>query len=357
MDSEPDVPLRRVPTLVSLCQRGEPHLGSGLLGFGKLKPIDFLAAAIGQGVESIFSLGADLTYSLVKPILEKCNTEQLCRFEHLSPVSPSIHESIVTVINAYASQQQHLENDTPEIWKARCFSDYPLPAEKYRDNDPQEPETWKSRFLELQDTEARRMDELASKLRTQRMEANERKKEKEVKYTDRVPDAKRPRWNSGAQPKTLFQKTKSDASKVQRAYYNTRIIPPMPTLKKHRVLPQNPGATLSPVPSSTASRVTVNTVIQRRPLVSTSSSTASSRSMARTRVPTSTSSPSNPLETDTPNKPQICERPKAPSLNGSLLQTLPDPPRPVSKLSTPFKKDPMASLFVPKRKVPLQRPV
>ncbi|KAH9483890.1 Elongin-A [Psilocybe cubensis] len=312
MDSESDLPLRRVPTLVSLCQR----------------------AAIGQGVESIFTLGSDLTYSLVKPILEKCNAEQLSRFEHLSP---------------------HLQKDTPELWKARCFSDYPLPAERYIDDDPEEPETWRSRFLELRESESKRMDELASKLRTQRMEADERKKEKEVKYTDRVPSAKRPRYGS-TQPKTLFQKTKSDASKVQRAYYNTRVIPPMPASKKHRVLPQNPGATLSPVPSSSSgSRVVVNTVI-RRPLVSTSSSAASGSLVGRARVSTLKAPSSHPFPSDAPNSPSISERPDAHSSNSSLPHTVVDPPRPMAKLPTP-KKDPMASLFVPKRKPPPQRSV
>lgn len=37
------------------------------------------------------------------------------------------------------------------------------------------------------------MDEIGSKIRIQRLEADERKKEKEVKLTDRVPPAKRPR--------------------------------------------------------------------------------------------------------------------------------------------------------------------
>lgn len=36
---------------------------------------------------AIYSLGDDLTYSLVKPILERCTPEQLIRFEQLSPVN------------------------------------------------------------------------------------------------------------------------------------------------------------------------------------------------------------------------------------------------------------------------------
>lgn len=37
----------------------------------------------------ISSLGDDLTYDLVKPILGKCSIEQLQRLEEASPVSPS----------------------------------------------------------------------------------------------------------------------------------------------------------------------------------------------------------------------------------------------------------------------------
>lgn len=41
------------------------------------------------GLLAIYSLGDDLTYNLVKPILERCSTEQLCRLEEDSPVSLS----------------------------------------------------------------------------------------------------------------------------------------------------------------------------------------------------------------------------------------------------------------------------
>jgi hypothetical protein len=41
------------------------------------------------GLLAIYSLGEGLTYNLVKPILERCSTEQLCRLEEDSPVSLS----------------------------------------------------------------------------------------------------------------------------------------------------------------------------------------------------------------------------------------------------------------------------
>jgi hypothetical protein len=35
---------------------------------------------------AITSLGDDLTYDLVKPVLERCDADQLLRLEHTSPV-------------------------------------------------------------------------------------------------------------------------------------------------------------------------------------------------------------------------------------------------------------------------------
>jgi elongin-A len=43
----------------------------------------------------------------------------------------------------------------------------------------------------MQEAEARRLEELGSRLRLQRQEEAERKKEREVKITDRLPPPKR----------------------------------------------------------------------------------------------------------------------------------------------------------------------
>ncbi|KAJ3480709.1 hypothetical protein NLJ89_g12263 [Agrocybe chaxingu] len=149
--ADQDPPHRRLPTLVQLCQR----------------------AAVAN-IDAIYSLGDTLAYPLVKPVLEECSPEQLVRFEQLSP---------------------HLRKDTPEIWKDLCFRKYRLTAvERYSfDDDPQEPDSWKSRYF---DAEAKRIEEVGSRIRSQRREADERKKEKEVKYTDRVPPPKRPRMGA-----------------------------------------------------------------------------------------------------------------------------------------------------------------
>lgn len=45
----------------------------------------------------------------------------------------------------------------------------------------------------LERAEARRIEEIGSKIRSQRLEAEERKKEREVKFTDRLPPPKRSR--------------------------------------------------------------------------------------------------------------------------------------------------------------------
>jgi transposase-like protein len=48
----------------------------------------------------------------------------------------------------------------------------------------------------IQEAEAKRLEEAATKLRNQRLEADGRKKEREVKFTDRVPPPKRARTTS-----------------------------------------------------------------------------------------------------------------------------------------------------------------
>lgn len=100
-----------------------------------------------------------------------------------------------------------------EIWKDLCFRDYYLTAVKRYSPDviPVEPDSWRARYFvrhgrpsfrsaylltrisvqEIQDAEARRMDELGTKLRLQSQEADQRKRQREIKFTDRVPQPKR----------------------------------------------------------------------------------------------------------------------------------------------------------------------
>ncbi|KAF8891224.1 RNA polymerase II transcription factor SIII subunit A-domain-containing protein [Infundibulicybe gibba] len=289
MSVDMEIPHRRIPTLVQLCQR---------------------VATL--HVESITSLGHELSYTLVKPILERCKAEQLVALEQGSP---------------------HLQDDTPEIWKNLCSQRYPLEAEKYLFGELQEPESWKDRYFELQEAETKRIEEAGSKLRNQRIEAEERKREREVKFTDRVPPSKRQRsgWSGNVQPKSLFQKTRTEASKIQKNMYNARIIPPMANGKNYRVLSKPPDAT---------------------PLLPPASASPSVVPLALRQVPPASAlpRPSATLPPQSSGRNPIPARPK-PLTNPTNSSAIPEP-RPIKS----SKKDPMAALFVPKHRAYSQRP-
>ncbi|KAJ7286112.1 RNA polymerase II transcription factor SIII subunit A-domain-containing protein [Mycena rebaudengoi] len=325
----------RVPTLVSCCQR---------------------VAAV--HVDAISSLGDELRYDLVKPVLERCTVDQLLRLESASP---------------------YLQKETPEIWKNLCFRTYPLAAERYRLGHLEEPESWKDQYFILVEEEARRVEEIGSRIRNQRLEAEERKKEREVKITDRLPPSKRSSrgWGVPVQPKTLFQKTKSEASRLQKNMYaKPMFIPPMPSGKNYRVLPPADSILL---PAAQSSRVTVSTVVHR---VSASSSIAPSVSSS-SKVPAIRSSQKS-LPTPPPSSSHSMSRSSRVSLSSSSSKSTPstalatstssptshvdEPPRkkarpefsPASdsrppKPSTPLKRDPMAALFLPKHRAYSQR--
>ncbi|KAF7338071.1 hypothetical protein MVEN_02031600 [Mycena venus] len=141
------LPDDRVPTLVQYCQR---------------------VAAV--HVDAISSVGDELRYDLVKPILERCTVDQLLRLEQASP---------------------YLKKDTPEIWKALCFRTYPTATEGYHRGEILEPESWRDQYFVLVEEEARRIEEVGLKIRRQRQEAEERKKEQEIKITTQLPHGKR----------------------------------------------------------------------------------------------------------------------------------------------------------------------
>ncbi|KJA27056.1 hypothetical protein HYPSUDRAFT_983931 [Hypholoma sublateritium FD-334 SS-4] len=307
MDIDPEQQPRRVPTLVQLCQR---------------------AAVALANADTICSLGDGLPYPLVKPILERCSIEQLSRLEQASP---------------------HLQRETAEIWKDLCFRKYRMTAEERHsvDDVPQDPDSWRFRYFALEEAEARRVDELGSRLRSQRMEADERKKEKEVKYTDRgLPDPKRARTGSsswGTAPrKSLFQQTRNEASRYQRAL-NSRVLPPPPPARAHRVLP--PPA---PASSSSSSRVTVNTVVLRRPqqaAAGMSSASGPAVSGPSTKAPVALPTyPANPPRRPPSTTTDRAKTPPPPSGRVALAS------EPAAARKPPKKdKDPMSCLFVPKR--------
>ncbi|KAF9052996.1 RNA polymerase II transcription factor SIII subunit A-domain-containing protein [Panaeolus papilionaceus] len=315
MDSQSNQPpIRRVLTLVQICQR----------------------AAAAQ-VDSIDSLGP-MSYALAKPIIMRCTAEQLLHLEQSSP---------------------HLSADTSDIWKDWCFQKYRLLASELysADDDSQEPVSWRDRYFELQNLEAKRFEEIGSKLRTQRMQADVRKKQREVKFTDKVPVEKRSRtgsgWNTTAAPKTLFEKARAETLKIQRAYAVPRMIP-----KKHRVTPQSFGA---PMPSSSSSsypsRVAVKTVVHSVPIQPRSTGASSSShalNAASTHRPSSALIPPALKASQTSalsSQQKISSVPPTP-LKPPRIPPSTESPRP--KIHT--KKDPMATLFVPKHRAYSQRP-
>jgi len=281
----------RVPTLVQYCQR--------------------VASA---HVDSISSLGDGLRFELLKPIIEGCSVDTLLRLEKASP---------------------YIENDTTAIWKGACFKAYPLAVDRYRSGELEEPESWRDEYFVLREAEAKRFEELGSRLRVQRLEAEERKKEKEIKLTDKVPLPKRARtgWSTTTQPKSLIQKARSEAHKIQKNIYTARIVPPMPVTKSYAARPCGPSSKLLPSPPSSAgSFATAKDVPARR-----STSTSSSSSL--------------------PSRSPVASRPIAiKNHTRALPQSSPAHIEPRSNES-PVKKDSMSSIFMPKHRAHSQRPI
>ncbi|KAJ3993953.1 RNA polymerase II transcription factor SIII subunit A-domain-containing protein [Lentinula boryana] len=301
---------RRIQSLVQLCQR-----------------------VAGNHIESISSVG-ELPFTLVQPILERCSAEQLLRIEDASPVY---------------------------LWRSLCRRTYSTIMERLEDGTDAVPDSWRTHFYILREAEARRLEEVGSRIRSQRLEADERKKKREVKFTERLPPPKRQRtgWNMPTQPRTLFQKTRSEASKLQKNMYNTRMIPPMLKGKDYR-----PTSSIASAPllaqTSYSNRVTVKT-ITRRPSSATAGSsepdTLPSKTLNHSPLKPTTS-PSSTWKTET--------RSLFSSSNGALTIPRKDTPKntqissseivPSPSKSFPVaKKDPMASLFVPKHRAYSQR--
>ena len=90
---------RRIPSLVSLCQRGLP-----ILWFQRAQPYIIIHSGrrprrlcvschsncihtmLNGDLSAITNLGPDICFRLVKPILERCEAEQLLQIEDASPV-------------------------------------------------------------------------------------------------------------------------------------------------------------------------------------------------------------------------------------------------------------------------------
>ncbi|KIM79680.1 hypothetical protein PILCRDRAFT_552435 [Piloderma croceum F 1598] len=301
MFNDLQLPGHRLPTLVQYCQRvASAHVECTCCSESKLF---FTSVEIEPYDIAISSLGDNLRFELIKPVLTGCSPETLSRLENTSP---------------------NIANNTSELWKDMCFKCYPLAADRYHSGLLEEPESWRDQFFALRHEEAKRFEELGSRLRHQRIEAEERKKEKEVKLTDRMPPSKRPRgWQPHPPRKTLFQKTRTEASKIQKTIIpSVKLLPPPP-------------------PSSSSPCVIVKTVAYRRPPSTSSSVTSSEPSRSPTRSPPARRS--HVIKDHTP-------------------PGTPPQPSPIHLAHQPNnssagKKDPMSTLFMPKHRAHSQRPI
>lgn len=192
-----------------------------------------------------------------------------------------------------------------------------------------------------------------------------------MKLTDKLPSQKRQRTASGCkpncgngqdldsislspffpggsvQPKTLIQKTRSEASKIQRMVYTTRVIPPMPRVKDYRASMPSPRL-LPPPPPSASSCVQVKTTYRKAPYKQ-SSATSSSSSTLSSSSPPSSSPPSSISSTPSPPNDSDHMPPRT-------SQSSPKPTEPRAIKSPAGKKDPMSALFMPKHRAHSQRP-
>jgi len=285
-----DPALRRVPSLVSYCQR-----------------------VLSAHADAITCLGDDIRYDVIKPVLECCSADTLLRLEQSSP---------------------YLEQDTSDLWERLCFKSYPLLAEQLARNGDQQPESWRDQYFLLREAEAHRLEEAASRLRNQRMEAAERKREREVKLTDKLPPAKRARaWGTSSQPRSLLQKTKNEATKLRRTLYAPRLPPQTPHNKVHRPETPNPLVVPSTKP---VGQVPVKTVTVTRP----------SASLPQTKL-----RPAQPTNVEGSVSKKDLAPPQLPSPHPPSQLTEPRPSKPPIP-----KRDPMASLFMPKHRALSQLP-
>ncbi|KAI9458265.1 RNA polymerase II transcription factor SIII subunit A-domain-containing protein [Russula earlei] len=283
MSSETDTPCRRIPSLVYYCRR--------------------VAAA---HVDGIVSLGDTVSYDLVRPILETCSVDNLRRLEDATP---------------------HLRGYTNELWRQQCYREHLAEAEECSSRSLVPSEPWRDIFFDLRAKKEKRLQEISARMKSQRLEAEERKKQKEIKFTDRLPPMKRTRgWTSTPQQKSLFQKTRSEASKIQRTMFEPCMRPPMPAAHANRqrvrnVVPESPSTSQ---PTS-GSRVIVRPVVYRQ---------------------SPTVLPASPVtETKAPTLVQNASFER----RGIQTQPLESAPR-VKQPSLGAKKEPTCPLFMPKHR-------
>lgn len=133
--------------------------------------------------------------------------------------------------------------------------------------------------------------------------------------------------HSAPQQKSLFQKTRSEASKIQRTIFEPCMRPPMPTVRVNRQRIRDVSESSSPSKPASGTRVIVRPVVYR---------------------PSPTALPASA----TPAK-------KPPTLDQNTGQQRSHPLEPVAqprRSSLSAKKEPTCSLFMPKHRAHSQLP-
>ena len=166
-------------------------------------------------------------------VLNKCAEEQAdfgdnVRFELVKPILELASANLVARVEAACPR---IELDTEYIWKAHCNRQFSVLMREYNTDTWEGSRPWKNAFFQCKQEEALRLKQLSSKIRNQRQDLEDRKKSHQVKFTDREPPSKRQRtggWGGPSVPKTLFQKTRSDTTKLQKNLYTRKAAPPKP---------------------------------------------------------------------------------------------------------------------------------
>ncbi|XP_058918142.1 elongin-A isoform X2 [Kogia breviceps] len=90
-----------------------------------------------NNIDSIFEVGG-VPYSLLEPVLERCTPDQLYRIEEYNHV---------------------LIEETDQLWKVHCHRDF-------KDERPEEYESWREMYLRLQDAREQRLRVLTKNIRS-----------------------------------------------------------------------------------------------------------------------------------------------------------------------------------------------
>ena len=238
----------------------------------------------------------------------------------------------------------------------------------------------------LRDWEQQRLEAVGNKLRSQREQMEQRRKESQVKFTEKLPPVKRSRGCESdsvvllidlssqrdigvqTQRKTLFQKTRSDAVKMQKGIYGARIpVPPVKTtcIVKPPIMKMSSGpgsSTSTAIPTRVSgTRVTVNTIPQK-PLTLSKTSAAAQTVLQSPPKPVSVTKHTSILPTAghaavkypftiTPSTQSATHKPEVPPKAPPTVAV-----QPVMFKSAPAKKDPIANIFMPKHRSYSQLP-